>query len=137
MTVSQKSCYSGRLFRRCKQPSVGACQYCSRSFCDQHGDLLEENQQVCRRQTCQNKVADLKAHKAYLGLIAERNGENSCGVPGCDDERWGQCSNCKGVFCGSHLHRRSRTAVHDGRSAQEPVSLCDHCWRRMNLWTRV
>ncbi len=92
---------------------------------------------MCHRRRCQRKVADLKAHRAYMSLVSQRNDESSCGLSGCDHERWGQCSNCDGVFCSDHLHRRSRTATLNGRPAQGPVSLCDHCWRRMELWSKV
>jgi len=137
MTGSQQACYSGRLFRRCHEATVGSCQFCGRPFCPRHGDMLEEGQQVCHRQLCQRKVADLGAHKAYLELVSLRNSKTMCGLPDCSRQPWGQCSHCQALFCRSHIHPRLRSVRREGITVQEPVSVCDHCWLRHQLWVEV
>ncbi len=137
MASPHQTCYAGRLFGRCREASVGVCQYCGRLFCSRHGDMLEEGQQVCHRDLCQRKVADLMTHKAYLSLVNLRNAQTACGLANCGRPPWGQCSHCQGLFCQSHMHPRLRIVHRDGLSLQEPVSLCDHCWRRHQLWVHV
>ena len=38
----------------CGRPATGACQYCGRAFCERHGALLEDGQDIAgeRRGIC-------------------------------------------------------------------------------------
>jgi len=135
--ASPQACYSDRLLHRCREAIVGSCQYCGRPFCLQHGDMLEAERPVCRRRLCQRKVADLRAHKAYQNQVTLRNSKTICGLSHCGRQPWGQCSHCQGLFCRSHIRPRRRTMRRERITVQEPVSLCDHCWRRHQLWVEA
>ncbi|HEU4760149.1 MAG TPA: hypothetical protein VFT91_09245 [Dehalococcoidia bacterium] len=137
MAVSPRNCYSAGLLHRCQEAAVGVCQYCGRPFCPEHGDLLDQGQEVCQRPWCQKKVGDLHVHQSYLSIVRDRNAQALCGLLNCRHGPWGQCSHCEALFCQSHLHARLRTVRREGLPVTEPVSLCDHCWQRHRLWARV
>ncbi|MBI1885056.1 MAG: hypothetical protein HYS09_01870 [Chloroflexi bacterium] len=129
-------CQVGRLLRSCPDPAAGTCQYCGKLFCTGHGDFLGEGLEACHRDVCQRKVADLRQHQAYKQAVVRHNTEEQCGISGCGRGLWGQCSHCEGLFCRPHLHPRVRTVPRGRVLVREPVSLCDHCWERHQLWQR-
>ena len=137
MAAPQTSCYSRGLLHHCHEAIVGVCQYCGRPFCCVHGDIVEQVQEICRRPLCQKKVVDLRAHQSYLVLAGQRNAGQMCGLLDCQRQPWGQCSHCGAVFCRSHVRPRVRTIRREGLPVQEPVSLCDHCWQRHDLWAQA
>ena len=137
MAVSQRNCYSGGLLHHCHGATVGLCQYCGRPFCPEHGELLDQGQEVCRRPLCRKKLADLPVHQGFVSLVSSRNAQALCGLPNCAHEPWGQCSHCEALFCRSHLHPRLRTVRRESVTVTEPVSLCDHCWQRHQLWAQT
>jgi hypothetical protein len=131
------TCQLGSFMRRCRMAPIGSCQYCGRSFCGQHGQYLEGNQEVCYRRLCQEKVADLKEHLKYREEARARSAHGVCGAPGCESPRSGQCSKCGALYCDRHLHNRDEV-IHRGLvSFSRPASFCDHCLARRKLWSRV
>lgn len=130
-------CELRRLVGRCARPAAGTCQYCGRAFCGDHGVLLDDGQETCSRSRCQRKRVDLERHLRYKAFVRGRNAGGQCGVPSCEMRPSGQCSRCRGFFCGRHLLDR-HVSVRQGRAwVQQPASMCDHCWRRRPLWSQL
>ncbi|MFQ5879573.1 MAG: hypothetical protein ACE5IZ_05320 [Dehalococcoidia bacterium] len=124
-------------FRRCRGEVVAACQYCGRRFCHSHGSALADGQEVCSRRPCQAKMVDLARHLQYKEAVTRRNALGHCGIDGCQPPPWGQCSRCQGLFCEAHLHYRTKTSRLDGRLWRQPASMCDQCWQRQGVWSRL
>lgn len=131
------TCETKRRFRTCGQLGVAVCQYCGRSFCEQHGGLLSDGQQVCARSRCSQKVSDLEQHILYKQTVAGRNHERLCGEAGCSIGAGGQCSKCDGLFCLSHLQQRVVEKRQGTGTMSGPGSLCRHCLKRRSLWARM
>jgi len=126
-----------RLLRACRQPASAACQYCGRDFCSEHGARSADGQEVCSRDVCREKMADLVHHFAYKEEVATRNGTGRCGQHGCRHAPSGQCSKCDGLFCLSDLEHGELDRWQDGRTVRAPASLCRHCAVRRRLWSRL
>lgn len=132
----QRQCEVRSWFRACGRPAAGSCQYCGRSFCDQHGTFEGEHQEICSRKVCREKLADVRAHDVYKAEVSQRNRLNRCGAPGCEERPAGQCSRCNLLFCESHLLDRTETVTQGRSTIRRPVSTCGHCWERRILWSR-
>ena len=126
-------CEISRRFRRCGRPRVAVCQYCGRSFCGEHGDLLESGEEICNKTTCRKKKEDLIRHFTFKEAVASRNAERRCGEESCAAEAQNQCSKCRGLFCLSHLRER-QVETRDGAVAR--ASVCGHCHKRRKLWSQ-
>lgn len=126
-------CEISRRFRTCGRPRVAVCQYCGRNFCGEHGDQLEDGQEICNQTACGKKKEDLIRHFAFKEAVASRNAERQCGAESCAAEPQIQCSKCLGLFCDSHLKERN-VETHDGAIAR--ASVCGHCHKRRKLWSR-
>ena len=126
-------CEISRRFRKCGRPRIAVCQYCGRNFCGEHGELVEDGQEICSEATCRKKKDDLIRHFAFKEAVASRNGGRRCGEESCAAEPQHQCSKCRGLFCPSHLKERD-VMTHDGSVARG--SVCDHCHKRRKLWSR-
>ena len=50
---------------QCRRLQLGQCQYCSRGFCDSHGERFNEIEEVCMRDACQTKKRDLALHLEF------------------------------------------------------------------------
>ena len=124
-------------FRGCGRAGIAVCQYCGRTFCDEHGDRLEDGQEICGRSTCQRKKEDLEQHGIYKGAVAERNRQRLCGFGDCGDGASGQCSKCQGLFCLRHLEEREIAERRDAVSVRLRVSLCRHCLKRRAIWAKA
>ncbi len=127
------SCEISRLLRPCGRKGIAICQYCGRSFCAEHGDRLEDGQEICRRRVCMRKREDLTRHLAYSDEVSERNESERCGAGECGARPQGQCTKCRGLFCFTHVSQR-KVEVRDGSVAQG--SVCQHCHKRRKLWSR-
>ena len=135
--VLRGACELRRLVRRCTRPAAGTCQYCGRAFCSHHGILTDDGQEVCGRARCQRKRIDLEKHLRYKAVVRQRNADSRCGVPGCQTRPGGQCSRCRGFFCGRHLANHDLW-VREGRAwIRLPASMCEHCRRRRPLWSQL
>jgi hypothetical protein len=124
-------------FFKCKEQPVGICQYCGRAFCARHADLLEDGQEVCSRKFCVAKRQDLAKHLAYKDVVVARNETRQCGIEGCDRGVQGQCSRCKGFFCGRHVDSREETVLEGQVRVSQMATLCKHCWARRPIWVRM
>lgn len=130
-------CQLGRIFRRCHSPSIGACQYCGRYFCESHGESLENGEEICSRPRCQAKHVDVREHQVYREAAQARSALGFCAVEGCERPRWGQCSRCSALYCQGHLHEKMGVFRQGSVAIERPVSLCDHCLARRKLWARL
>jgi len=135
-TRAVKQCELGGRFSSCKQPVTGVCQYCGRSFCAKHGDLIEDNQEVCHRKNCVAKRVDLVDHLAYREAVFALNREQKCGVEKCERAPTGQCSRCTGYFCGVHLFQRQDGVLENQVRVMRMANLCRHCVDRRPIWAR-
>jgi len=131
------TCETKRFLRFCRRPAVAVCQYCGRSFCDAHGGRQADGQEICSRDRCQQKKADLVRHLAYREAVAERNRERRCGEPNCRSGGGGQCSKCNGLFCLAHLQQEDLEERQGYSRVVRRASLCRHCRQRRGLWARV
>lgn len=130
-------CDTRHFLSRCHQPATGVCQFCGRSFCAEHGARYEDDNEVCCRPVCQEKRADLAAHIEWKARAVDRSNRGFCGMPDCDEGRWGQCSKCLAVFCERHLQDRAERVRHGSIVYTRPASMCDHCAARNKLWSRA
>jgi hypothetical protein len=124
-------------FRRCGQTATAICQYCGRPFCEQHGVILDDGQEICSRDRCQRKRRDVERHLVYKREVARRNAEGLCGHPSCASPFAGQCSKCRGFFCARHLESRDDLVMQRGQQVRQRSSMCLHCWSRRGLWSRL
>ncbi len=135
--ASPAGCEIKRLLSKCGASVVGVCQYCGRPFCAEHGEVMEDGQQVCTRKSCVEKRNDVERHLVYKEAVSKLNAELLCGVPGCRDELAGQCIRCKGFFCQHHVHGRDEMYLHNGVRTTRRSSLCQHCWARRPIWVKL
>ncbi|MFN8559890.1 MAG: hypothetical protein U0531_21905 [Dehalococcoidia bacterium] len=131
-----RTCQLGRFYARCRLPTNGVCQYCGRSFCTTHGRREPDGDEVCVREVCGQKHADLREHLDWKARAVDRSNRGFCGMPDCDGGRWGQCSKCLALFCERHLHAREEQVRHGIAVFRRPASMCDHCLARNRLWAR-
>ncbi len=131
------TCEVRRRFRTCGRSAVATCQYCGRTFCEQHGSQLTDGQEICGRSICQQKRAELERHFLYKETVAARNRERLCGVASCGDRIGGQCSKCRGFFCLRHVEERELEERRGFTVTRRPGSLCRHCDKRRRLWSKV
>ncbi len=125
----------GRLFR-CTNPGMYVCQYCARSFCEEHATYVEGHEEVCARRECRAKWDDLQLHFRYREFVFARNRAGVCGVEGCEGRFGYVCSLCQGQFCPDHLSERLYPVFDGYRRREEPRSVCDHCWERRKIWSQ-
>lgn len=125
--------FGGRL-RRCRTPLSGQCQYCARGFCDDHGERFNEIEEVCPREPCQAKKADLIAHKEFRRVAVSRNDRNVCGEPECETAPATDCQRCFAHYCVAHLSQRMMTVWRGAEPSAEIIRICSHCSSRIPLW---
>jgi hypothetical protein len=121
----------------CGAAAAAQCVYCARPFCDRHGEVLEDGQEVCSRKFCVAKKDDLVKHFAYKEAVLVRNRQRLCGVEVCKSNFVGQCSRCKGYFCEKHAFPSDEPAVETQSGAPQAVRQCKHCEKRRPIWTRI
>ena len=127
-------CERGGRLRRCRRPLVGQCQYCALGFCEGHGMLLEDGQQVCGEKLCQAKKADVERHLAFKREALKRNEAGRCGMPGCDSAHARDCERCLRRYCAAHLGEIMISVVRGTERGVEVLRLCEHCRARVGLW---
>jgi hypothetical protein len=128
----------GRRFgKACRQPSIGICIYCGRPFCVDHGVVQEDEQEICGRKECVAKRDDLVKHLAYKDMVGRLNEARACGIAGCREELAAQCIRCKGFFCVGHVHQRDEEILENGVKIHHMATLCQHCYARRGIWTKV
>lgn len=130
------TCEFRRRFRTCGEPGIAICQYCGSTFCARHGGRLADGQEICARSTCQQKKADLERHLVYKEDVVRRNHERLCGEAGCQQRPGGQCSKCGGFFCLSHVENREIEERQGTTSVRVRSSVCGHCFKRRNIWSK-
>jgi len=112
------------------------CQFCGRRFCETHTGRVEGHEEVCSRETCLKKDADLALHVAYKSAVKQRNVAAICGEEECLERALFQCSLCRGMFCDQHLQDRRYRFYEGWGSIERPVSICAHCWKRRKIWAK-
>ena len=128
-------CERGGRLLRCRRPIAGQCQYCALGFCNRHGLLRDDGQQICSASTCQLKIRDVEAHLIFKTAAAQHNVEGRCGMPDCDAPHIHDCERCQRRFCLPHLVQAVVTVVRGTERAIEAVRMCHHCHQRLALWT--
>ena len=118
----------------CRQPLAGQCQYCARGFCANHGDRFDDRQEVCHRDRCQARKADVDRHHAFLRDARARNADGRCGMPECAAAPVTHCERCGPRFCVAHLQETLVMALHQGERGSDVLRMCAHCLSRVNLW---
>ena len=118
----------------CRKPLAGQCQYCARGFCADHGDRFGDREEVCHRDPCQAKKADLEQHHAFLRAARARNADGRCGMPDCDAAHAAHCERCGPRYCLAHLQDTLVMALHRGERGSDVLRMCVHCLARIDLW---
>jgi hypothetical protein len=134
---SRQSCQVKNFLSTCGDESVGVCIYCGRPFCERHGAVLEEGQEICSRKQCVAKREDLSRHLVYRDAVASLNNARHCGELGCGDELAAQCIRCKGLFCLHHVLHREETVLENSVKIRRMATLCRHCADRRSIWTKL
>ena len=127
------TCETKRRFRTCGKPGMAVCQYCGRSFCDEHGERLEDGQEICDDNNCAAKRDDLVRYFAYREEAERRNEEQLCGQTECGSGPQIACAKCRASFCAEHVRDRD-FEQRDGTPGRGPV--CDYCEKRRKIWRR-
>lgn len=123
----------GRL-RRCRQPLIGQCQYCGAGFCEQHGQILADGQEVCRADRCEAKRMDLERHLEFKVSARLRNAELLCALTICESEPADDCERCRTRACAIHMRQVIMTVSRGSEQSTEAVKMCVHCAERLVLW---
>ncbi|MGK2964575.1 MAG: hypothetical protein ACSLFM_03110 [Tepidiformaceae bacterium] len=132
----ERICQAGGFFSRCKNASSWMCQFCGRRFCETHTGRVQDHEEICSREICRQKDADLAVHVEYRARVSQRNGAGLCGFEGCEARSMFQCSLCRGAFCDPHLKDRRYRFSEGWTTVERPVSICSHCWDRRKIWTQ-
>lgn len=130
------NCEAGRRFSKCGNPASRSCNFCGRRFCDAHTGRAEGHDEVCSREVCRRKDADLAVHVEYKASVRGRNASALCGQHECERRDLFQCSLCKGMFCAKHLEDRQYRFAEGWGWIERSVSICGHCWRRRKIWAK-
>jgi len=130
-------CQLKRGLFKCGAEAAGLCQYCGRTFCREHGIILEDGQEVCSRKFCVAKREDLARHLVYKAIAERRNEKGACGVDACGAAYAGQCIRCKALFCELHVGAREEIILENNVRLRRMATLCQHCWARRPIWLRT
>lgn len=137
MTNQHGSCQvKGGLFK-CGDAATAMCVYCGRPFCERHGVIGTDGEEVCDSKNCVAKREDLARHLVYKAAALELNRARRCGLDVCVEEFAGQCSRCKAYFCRGHVELREMMVTDEGVRAERLVLVCKHCWERRPIWERT
>ncbi len=113
---------------------IGQCQYCARGFCDEHGSILDDGQEICVEQRCQRLRVDVAEHLVFKAEARLRNEEGRCSEPACPQQHAMRCDRCNCRFCEDHLRQVIMTVTRGGEMQSEAAAICDHCRARLPLW---
>jgi hypothetical protein len=113
------------------------CVYCGRPFCERHGVVGQDGEEVCDSKNCVAKREDLAAHLVYREVAREFNSARVCGLEECEQEFEGQCSRCKAYFCRLHIELREMLTTEEGVRTERLVLVCRHCFVRRTIWERT
>jgi hypothetical protein len=122
---------------KCGDAATAMCVYCGRPFCERHGVIGAEGEEVCNSKNCVAKREDLVLHLAYKQDVVVLNLERVCGIELCRVDFVGQCTRCKGYFCRGHIETRVMTVIEEGMPFERPVLVCRHCWQRRPIWEKT
>ncbi|HEX5140251.1 MAG TPA: hypothetical protein VFX19_04875 [Dehalococcoidia bacterium] len=120
----------------CGAPATAQCVYCGRPFCEKHGVILEEGEEVCSRKNCVAKRDDLRSHLIYKAAVTDRNRERHCGLQACEQDFSLQCGRCKGFFCTTHAFLAPDSVNPNEPLPDHPPIICRHCHERRPIWQR-
>jgi hypothetical protein len=124
-------------FFKCGDTANAMCVYCGRPFCQRHGVIGSEGEEVCDSKNCVAKREDLAQHLLYKDAVLLLNRDRLCGVSGCGTEFLAQCSRCKLYYCQTHIQTRVMPVIEEGMRFERPVLVCRHCWQRRPIWERT
>jgi len=126
--------HRGRL-RRCREPLLGQCQYCAKGFCQRHGRIYDDGQEICVEDRCERLRVDVERHLIFKAAAQERNRLGHCGEPACAQPHTLICERCNCRYCEDHIRQVIMTVSRGGELQTEAVAICDHCRARLPLWT--
>ncbi|HWC30505.1 MAG TPA: hypothetical protein VG845_10535 [Dehalococcoidia bacterium] len=126
----------GGLFK-CGTAANAMCVYCGRPFCERHGVIGADGEEVCDSKNCVAKREDLAVHLEYKEAVLGLNRERLCGIGECGAEFTWQCNRCRLYFCQSHLETREMPVMEEGMRFERPVLVCRHCWQRRSIWEKT
>ncbi|MFA7249277.1 MAG: hypothetical protein WC273_06535 [Dehalococcoidia bacterium] len=124
----------GFLRRGCGAAAIGQCVYCGGPFCEVHGELGPDYHEVCSRQSCQAKFADVTRHREWVEAHRASNSVSICAEDGCSERMQHVCQRCQLRFCEAHLRSGSvvEQRYHPPRKVR--LVLCAHCSGRRRIW---
>lgn len=128
-------CEHGGRILRCRRPLVGQCQYCARGFCDKHGQVFEDGQEICIHKRCESLRVDVELHLVFKIEARVRNSANTCGEQGCREPYTTFCDRCGCRYCAEHMRQVILTIPRGGELTTEAQLICDHCRARLPLWS--
>ncbi|MYI83576.1 MAG: hypothetical protein F4056_09985 [Chloroflexi bacterium] len=94
---------SSFLRRGCGRRAVSECVYCTRPFCDAHGERGEDYMHVCAGRRCRARFEDLREQTEWRARVAASNTRNECAIEGCQERMGPGCSRCRLQFCQDHV----------------------------------
>ncbi|MCA9847033.1 MAG: hypothetical protein KC461_14210 [Dehalococcoidia bacterium] len=114
---------------------MGECVYCGETFCGEHGTRGEDYYEICSRERCEAKYADLSAHQDWVRRHHHDNLAGYCAADGCEEPTDIPCERCGLRFCQPHVKVMSVRVVEllGGESVRSQL-LCPHCQARRKLW---
>ncbi len=128
--------HRGRILR-CRERLLGQCQYCAKGFCERHGRIQDDGQEICVADRCERLRVDVELHLVFRVAAKERNRNSRCGEPACAQPHTLSCERCNSRYCEDHLKQVIMTVMRGGELQAEAVAMCDHCRARLPLWTEV
>ncbi len=115
---------------------IGQCQYCAKGFCNVHGTIQDDDQEICVEDRCQRLQVDVEQHLVFKSEARIRNASRRCGEPGCRQPHSMNCERCRCRYCEDHLRQVILTVTRGGELQSEVVAMCDHCRGRLTLWSQ-
>ena len=94
---------SSFLRRGCGRRAVSECVYCTRPFCDAHGERGEDYMHVCAGRRCRARFEDLREQTEWRARVAASNTRNECAIEGCQERMGPGCARCRLQFCQDHV----------------------------------
>ena len=120
---------------RCREPLLGQCQYCARGFCERHGRIQDDGQEICVMERCERLRIDVEQHLVFKAAAKSLNQQQRCGEPACQLPQTLLCDRCGCRYCEDHLRQVIMTVPRGGELTTEAVAICDHCRARLPFWS--
>ena len=135
VTTTDKCTFGGGFLRSgCGRRAVTDCVYCTRPFCQEHGERGEQYMDVCARKRCQDKRRDLEAHDEWKARVEHANRVSVCASEDCNARLRHQCSRCGLLFCEEHVSVMRVRDTSRPPATEVQALVCAHCAERRKVW---